>query len=1544
MAKVSDLLLVVLSLIFPSVQGAGVIQQFRRLRRFFSFRMHRSTVASRRKFRGGLTAPSLEPLEARTLLTGTMVPGLVHHWNFDEGPDWHDSPASAFSDAQGSDHDGRPVIPNIAQDSVGQEHATLVNFSANAWVSGQQFTALEFDGIDDYLQVAGNPGSDLTRSFSLSVWLRTTQTGAVDALRSPGLLGNDELLLGGLDDTGRLGVAAKNQWVTRTHVPVNDGRWHFITITRNSPLGVIQIFLDGEISAVGTGPRGTLNADIAAIGRRGTISGTDLFFAGRLDQISLFDRVLAPMEISNYQHNFGPKAWSITSEGLTGSSFATGSVLFNAFDPEADALRVVGFSQPRYVQVTSQLDGTFRCVPDPGYVGLDQFDVTIEDGHGGFSRVPVFLDILPTPDASASRFATQFTNFAAIEANGQPVGYASAWRVPRAVDFDRDGRTDLLVAAEGVVWLYRNIGTPQIPVFGAGVRLQAGGVEISTGSDVSSLTLTDLTGDSIPDLVVSDSANHLRIYRNTATALATPVYAAPVLLSAENNSPFDLSNSRFDLGDWNNDGLPDLIVGAFSGDVSVFLNTGTGSAPRMSTTGIEILEEPYNVFPRWIDISRNGVPDLIRGINWGDVHYWFDPVRHAGDLNRSESGQLTITAANGTSPALQTLTDGPVVDFADFNGDGVLDLVIGGQLAGNNVFLTFGRAKSMDGYLADLEAIYDAHPADLGLALEANSQQMLTEVRTALQGIVDLMKVASPSERQTMYSTFATHIRKYPWLRLIEVDLSLQHHVPSLIVQNILIAGNLLPDSPRHRRDVADLFQLSGLYRPLYLNFRFLVGDNVQASTGQLESLFTFLSYHPRESYPDTLLTIDQFWGDGRGALVEYFGDSKNTFSDETGSASDEWAADLREAILAVKPGNSTSGDIFTFVVGHEATHSLDAYVRSRENSDLERRWGQYLVLAAGADVIAGTDGFPDFAATRQHFFEAGYWDGDDASWNQAWTAYWSTGPGAAFGDRNILRGEAGGLNVQFFLDNPQESLATQGNQHWVDSEGRLIGAIDRFRQGFTPNLTEALTFLDFQSVGLNRVPMFDIEPSAATSRAVWNVSWADLRRDDRGYITEIIMADSGRRYRFTVTDKGVYTGAEGPITAATTLAISSANAMKAEGQSGSTPLTFTVIRSGSTSGQTSVQYQVTGSGVPTADSADFGGSWPSGTLTFFAGEFSKVITINVSGDSTPESHETFQVVLQSPSEDAFIDVANAPGKIVNDDSWLASPVVSGPIGHVNERTPTMTWTAISGATGYEIWVDNLTTGQSQVIYSTTVKSNSLESPVSLGFGVYRIWVRATGRNTLPSRWSVGRDFYVGPALLTPGPVTYETRPAFSWTALPGAASYQLFIQQGESVIVNETGITVNTFTPRSSLPAGDYRWWVRPSGVNGQKGWWSPEARVSLGGRTQLLTPAGKITDATPLFSWTQAPGATRYELWVNSVSTGATRVIHQTDLRQTSYSPVTPLLSGVYRVWIRAIQGSVAGAWSNGTNFVVASASLGLLDEVVEAKREVQRLGASA
>ena len=67
------------------------------------------------------------------------------------------------------------------------------------------------------------------------------------------------------------------------------------------------------------------------------------------------------------------------------------------------------------------------------------------------------------------------------------------------------------------------------------------------------------------------------------------------------------------------------------------------------------------------------------------------------------------------------------------------------------------------------------------------------------------------------------------------------------------------------------------------------------------------------------------------------------------------WLPDLASAISAVRPEANIAGDLFTEVVGHEATHSLDRYVRSRANRDLARRESQFLPLAAGADVIPGT-------------------------------------------------------------------------------------------------------------------------------------------------------------------------------------------------------------------------------------------------------------------------------------------------------------------------------------------------------------------------------------------------------------------------------------------------------------------------------------------------------------------------------------------------------------------------------------------------------------
>jgi ELWxxDGT repeat protein len=116
-------------------------------------------------------------------------------------------------------------------------------------------------------------------------------------------------------------------------------------------------------------------------------------------------------------------------------------------------------------------------------------------------------------------------------------------------------------------------------------------------------------------------------------------------------------------------------------------------------------------------------------------------------------------------------------------------------------------------------------------------------------------------------------------------------------------------------------------------------------------------------------------------------------------------------------------------------------------------------------------------------------------------------------------------------------------------------------------------------------------------------------------------------------------------------LAIAATNANQTEGNSGSKAFTFTVTRSVNTTGTNNVNWAVTGSGSNPANASDFAGSvLPSGTVSFAPGESSKVITVNVQGDTTVELNENFTVTLSNATNGATITTATATGTIQNDD------------------------------------------------------------------------------------------------------------------------------------------------------------------------------------------------------------------------------------------------------------------------------------------------------
>jgi hypothetical protein len=127
--------------------------------------------------------------------------------------------------------------------------------------------------------------------------------------------------------------------------------------------------------------------------------------------------------------------------------------------------------------------------------------------------------------------------------------------------------------------------------------------------------------------------------------------------------------------------------------------------------------------------------------------------------------------------------------------------------------------------------------------------------------------------------------------------------------------------------------------------------------------------------------------------------------------------------------------------------------------------------------------------------------------------------------------------------------------------------------------------------------------------------------------------------------------------------ALSLGDVSRVEGNSGATPFMFTITRTGPTAGASSVVVN-TASG--TAVAPDDYDAVVNRTVSFGTGETSKTVTVNVVGDTSMESNETFTVNLSSPVGATIAD-GQGVGTIVNDD---------------NASLPTVTISDVSKAEG----------------------------------------------------------------------------------------------------------------------------------------------------------------------------------------------------------------------------------------------------------------------
>jgi hypothetical protein len=271
----------------------------------------------------------------------------------------------------------------------------------------------------------------------------------------------------------------------------------------------------------------------------------------------------------------------------------------------------------------------------------------------------------------------------------------------------------------------------------------------------------------------------------------------------------------------------------------------------------------------------------------------------------------------------------------------------------------------------------------------------------------------------------------------------------------------------------------------------------------------------------------------------------------------------------------------------------------------------------------------------------------------------------------------------------------------------------------------------------------------------------------------------------------------------------------------------------------------------------------------------------------------------------------------------ITTPVAVAPMERFyTDSTPTISWDALPGAATYEMWIDNITTGERRFVYEAALTDTEWTAPSDWDLGTYRIWVRGTDAGGIPTWWYNFTEIIVRtpPVAQTPLNATFDASPTFEWSPVTGAATYEIFVRNRSTgtTEIYETGLATPQFTPATDLADGPYRWWAIAVSAEGVRSLWSDPTDVFIGGRTTVTAPTATTSNTTPEFRWLAVEQATRYDLWVDEVG-GNTQVIREQNLTGTTFTPTSPLAAGTYRVWIRAVSGSQLAPWSEMFTFSI-------------------------
>lgn len=240
-----------------------------------------------------------------------------------------------------------------------------------------------------------------------------------------------------------------------------------------------------------------------------------------------------------------------------------------------------------------------------------------------------------------------------------------------AFDFNNDTYVDYLLTSYGYE-LYKNNGD------GSFTKMDnfALSSNITIGDDNGTAELwymgitiaADFNLDGYQDLVVMDSNGNPALYLNNGGDGSFTL--------SEDAGLYAQRNGTMSVGDFNKDGYPDLVVSGWSDTVSndciiINKNNGDGTFTTVSPSVLVGTEKGQIMF---VDIDSDGYLDIFvtgqSGVeNWNNIAYIFR--NNCDETFTKVSTSLTGACKSGC-------------DWADLNGDGLIDIVYGGETSNDS--------------------------------------------------------------------------------------------------------------------------------------------------------------------------------------------------------------------------------------------------------------------------------------------------------------------------------------------------------------------------------------------------------------------------------------------------------------------------------------------------------------------------------------------------------------------------------------------------------------------------------------------------------------------------------------------------------------------------------------------------------------------------------------------------------------------------------------------------------------------------------------------